>query len=175
MSPVELHRSEPLWLRRARRPWGCKAHLFGRYRLPGLLLVDHDLIALDHIDGIAIDTASILVRYESGDIGNFVVSWGLPPGVTPDGTPDTIFGPHGLIKVGYGITHQEARATQVDGQEELVHKSTQDMYQLEIEDFAQSILTNRSPKTTGQDGKAALAVALAAIESIKTGQPVSVG
>lgn len=140
----------------------------------GLKIARHQP-ALGHIEDIAFDTASILVRYESGDIGNFVVSWGLPPGVTPAGTPDTIFGPHGLIKVGYGITHQEARATQVNGQEELIHKSTQDMYQLEIEDFAQSILTNRSPKTTGQDGKAALAVALAAIESIKTGRPVSVG
>ena len=38
---------------------------------------------LADIREIAYDTASIVVRYASGDIGNFVVSWGLPPGVTP--------------------------------------------------------------------------------------------
>jgi predicted dehydrogenase len=127
---------------------------------------------LGHIEDIAYDTATIVVRYASGDIGSFVVSWGLPPGVTPSERPDQIFGPEGLVQVGFGMSHQEARVTRENGNTEAISISDQDMYQLEIADFARCILEEQPPKTSGEDGKAALRVALAAMESIQTGQPV---
>jgi len=127
-----------------------------------------------HIPEIAYDTASIVVRYASGDIGNFLVSWGLPPGVTPPGRPDQIFGPAGLAEVTYGITHQEVRVRRTGSESERVFSSDQDMYQLEINDFARAILEDRSPQTTAADGQRSLQVALAALESIRTGQAVKI-
>lgn len=129
---------------------------------------------LAHIQEIAYDTASIVVRYASGDIGTFVVSWGLPPGVTPPGRPDHIFGPAGLAEVAYGITHQEVRVSRRGAESELVFSSDQDMYQLEINDFARAILEDRPPQTTAADGKRSLQVALAALESIQTGRAVEI-
>jgi len=135
--------------------------------------IARDRAELGHIDEIAFDTATVTVRFASGDAGTFVVSWGLPPGVTPTGNPDQIFGPKGLVQTFYNMTHQNAQVTKAGGKTEIIADSTQDMYQLEIADFAQSIINNRPPKTTGEDGRLALQVALAALESIQTGQPVS--
>jgi predicted dehydrogenase len=47
------------------------------------------------------------------------------------------------------------------------------MYQLEINDFGRAVLDDRPPATTAEDGKVSLKVALAALESIQTGQAVS--
>ncbi len=127
---------------------------------------------LARIAELAYDTALIVVHYKSGDIGNFVVSWGLPPGVVPASRPDQIMGPKGMISLGYGITHQEAQAHQTGGEPETFSTSNQDMYQLEITDFARAILEDQPPKTTAAEGKAALKVALAAIESMQSGEPV---
>lgn len=128
---------------------------------------------LADIREIAYDTASIVVRYGSGDIGTFVVSWGLPPGVTPPGRPDHIFGPHGLTEVGYGITEQRVRVTRTGAEAEVLASSDLDMYQLEIDDFARVIREDRSPATTVEDGRVSLQVALAALESIETGRVIS--
>jgi UDP-N-acetylglucosamine 3-dehydrogenase len=128
---------------------------------------------LADIREIAYDTASIVVQYASGDIGNFVVSWGLPPGVTPPGRPDHIFGPHGLAEVAYGMTHQEVRVSRSGAEAEVLAASEQDMYQLEIDDFARAILDDRPPTTTAEDGRISLGVALAALESIQSGRAVS--
>lgn len=129
--------------------------------------------ALSHIQKIAYDTASVVVHYASGDIGNFVVSWGLPPGVTPPGRPDHIFGPNGLAEVEYGITHQEVRLSQSGYDSQVIFASDEDMYQLEINDFARAVLDGRPPATKAEDGQSSLKVALAALESIQTGQAVS--
>jgi predicted dehydrogenase len=127
---------------------------------------------LADIREIAYDTASIVVRYGSGDIGAFVVSWGLPPGVTPPGRPDHIFGPYGLAEVAYGITHQEVRVSRSGAEAKVLATSDLDMYQLEIDGFAQAILERRSPTTTVEDGRVSLRVALAALESIRSGRAV---
>ena len=58
------------------------------------------------------------------------------------------------------------------GGTETVFTSDKNMYELEIARFAQWILEDEPFPATGEDGKAALRVALAAVESIKTGQPV---
>jgi predicted dehydrogenase len=46
------------------------------------------------------------------------------------------------------------------------------MYQLEIANFAYSILNDQRPAAGGEEGLMALRVALGALESIETGQPV---
>lgn len=129
---------------------------------------------LAHISEIAYDTASIVVRYASGDVGNLLVSWGLPPGVTPPGRPDQIFGPNGLAELEYGLNHQDLRLLRSGAAPELVAGSDEDMYQLEISDFARAILEDRPPKIGVAEGRDSLKVALAALESIQTGRTVNI-
>jgi UDP-N-acetylglucosamine 3-dehydrogenase len=127
---------------------------------------------LAHIREIAYDTAVITACYASGDIGSFVVCWGLPPGVALPGSPDRILGPNGIIQVEYGLVHQEVRVMRERGGWELISVCEEDMYQLEIAHFGRCVLEDEPPLTVGEDGKTALRVALAALESLETGQSV---
>ena len=130
---------------------------------------------ISHIAEVAIDTATVLVRYASGDTGTFVCSWGLPPGVIPPGGPDTVFGPAGALQLTYGSTHQEARWLREGGEWETIAVCDEDMYQREIASFARCIIEDRPPVAGGAEGRAALRVALAAIESIRVWQACHVG
>jgi predicted dehydrogenase len=130
---------------------------------------------LEHIENVAYDTATVTVRYASGDMGTFFVSWGLPPGVNPAGTPDQILGPKGFVQVSYGAANQSAHVMVEGGAWESVAASERNMYELEIASFARAILEDEPFLAPGEDGKAALRVALAALESIRSGQAVSLG
>jgi predicted dehydrogenase len=138
--------------------------------------VGHKLAAgrpeIGHIRAVAVDTATVVVRYASGDTGTFVCSWGLPPGVVPPGGPDVIFGPAGALHLTYAATHQEARWLREGGAWETIAVCDEDMYQREIASFARCILEERPPLAGAAAGRAALRVALAALESMQTNQPV---
>lgn len=123
------------------------------------------------IPALAYDSAMITVRYRSGDIGHFMVTWGLPLGVNPPEQPDRIFGPCGMAEIAYGVDSQVFRWN-LSGAWETVASADREMYRLEIEAFAAAILDDRPPLTSGEDAKEALRVALAALESIETGQVV---
>lgn len=49
-----------------------------------------------------------------------------------------------------------------------------DAYVAELADFTDSVRTERTPSATGEDARAALAIALAAVQSVATGGPVRV-
>ncbi|MDQ1300359.1 MAG: Gfo/Idh/MocA family oxidoreductase, partial [Chloroflexota bacterium] len=138
--------------------------------------VGHRLAAgrpeISHIREVAVDTATVVVRYASGDTGTFVCSWGLPPGVIPPGGPDILFGPLGALHLTYNMTHQEARWLREGGAWETIAACDEDMYQREIAGFARCIIEDQSPPAGGAEGQAALRVALAALESIRTGQSI---
>ena len=127
---------------------------------------------LASIQTLALDTASLTVRYASGDIGNFVVCWGLPPGANPPERPDQICGPGGLAEVAFGMAHQELRIMREGGQWENISVSDENMYQREIASMACYVLHDEQFPASGEDGLSALRTALAAIESIHTGKPV---
>ncbi len=127
---------------------------------------------IGHIAEVAIDTATLVVRFESGDVGTFVVSWGLPPGVNPPNPRDQIYGPRGLGEVHYAMKHQELLILPEGADWQTLAVSEADMYQREIERFARWILAEEPFPATGEDGKAALRVALAALESIETGETI---
>jgi UDP-N-acetylglucosamine 3-dehydrogenase len=137
------------------------------------LKLGRDRPQLAHIQNIAYDTATIQVRYGSGDIGTFVVSWGLPPAVNPDNVPDQIMGPKGLARIVYGQAHQQADVLGENGVWETISSSRKDMYQLEIARFAEWVLKDRPFPATGEEGMASLRVALAALESARSGQVLS--
>jgi predicted dehydrogenase len=125
-----------------------------------------------HIEEIAVDTATMVVKYASGDIGTFVVSWGLPPKVIPTGNPDQFYGPKGLGEATYNGNRQELRLMREGGAWETLSISHEDMYQHEVAAFARWVLMDESFPTQGEEGRLALQVALGALESIRTGQVI---
>ena len=129
---------------------------------------------LAHISHKALDTATVSVRYLSGDVGNFLVSWGVPPGVVPPPMPEVMLTASGVLHVTFGASHQQASLQREGGDWETIAASDENMYQREILDFAQAILDDRPPLVSGEQGRAALQVALAALESIRTRSPVRI-
>jgi predicted dehydrogenase len=127
---------------------------------------------LAQIRRLAYDTATIVVRYTSGDVGTFALSWGLPPGVTPAGRPDQIMGPEGLAHLTFGVAHQQVEIMQAGGRWSTLFASEDDMYQRQIARFARHVIDDAPFAARGETGLAALRVALAALESVQTGQPV---
>jgi predicted dehydrogenase len=125
-----------------------------------------------HIKHQAIDTATINVKYASGDIGTFVVCWGLPSKVNPNQHHDQIYAPNGLAELYYAASKQELRLMRENGLWQTLSISHQDMYQTQIRSFADWVLKEEPFPATGADGKLALQVALAALESIRTGQTI---
>lgn len=121
-----------------------------------------------HIDQVAVDTATMVVKYGSGDIGTFVVTWGLPPKVTPEGHPDQIYGAKGLGEVYYGRNKQELLFMEEGARRQTVSISHLDMYQNQINAFVRWVLDDEVYPARGEDGKSALRVALSAIESMKS-------
>lgn len=136
------------------------------------LKIAKDRAEISHITEVAVDTATVLVNYASGDIGTFVVSWGLPPKVVPPGNPDQFYGPKGLGQVYYSGNQQELRLMGEGGVWETLSISHEDMYQHEIAAFTRWVLQGDTFPTQGEEGRLALRVALGALESIHTGQVV---
>jgi len=120
------------------------------------------------IPQLAPDTATLTARYASGDLGTFVVSWGLPPAVNPPAMPDQIYGPRGLAEVVFGIQHQHLRWMKEGGEWVTIAECDEDMYQREIAAMARWILEGGDFPATGQDGEAALAAALQGLRAIHT-------
>ncbi len=127
---------------------------------------------LAHISHKAFDTASISVRFWSGDVGNFLVSWGVPPGVVPQPMPEVMLTASGVLHLTFGASHQQASLQPEGGEWETIAICDENMYEREIMDFAQAILHNRPTLVSGEQGRAALQVSLAALESIQTQAPV---
>jgi predicted dehydrogenase len=127
---------------------------------------------INHIAEVAIDTATVLVKYESGDIGTFVVTWGLPLKVNPSQHHDQIYAPLGLAELYYAGNQQELRLMRENGAWQTLSISHQNMYTNQIQAFADWVLEDEPFPATGEDGKLALRVALAALESIQTGQTI---
>ncbi len=61
------------------------------------LVLARDRPELRGLGQLAMDTASLMVRYQSGDVGALTITWGLPPGVSGGGLAE-IWGPKGLIQ-----------------------------------------------------------------------------
>lgn len=118
------------------------------------------------IDDLAIDAADIQVRYTNGHVLSVYVNWGMPDGYEFAG--ELIASPTSLAK-GDG-----KRLTIVlDGQEEVIDKGWADP-EHRIDRFAKAIHGEEELEVTGANGRIALAVSLAAFDSIETGRAVDV-
>jgi predicted dehydrogenase len=136
------------------------------------LTIAADRPEIDFITEKAIDTASIVTRYASGDIGTFVVSWGLPPKVNPPEKADQLYGPKGLGEIYYLRKKQEFRIMKEGASWETISISHQNMYHNQAASFVSTILEGKPLSVPFQAGLDSLRVAQGAIESIQTGQPV---
>jgi len=122
--------------------------------------------------GLGIDDAGLLsFTLSNGIYGTLDTSWSRPPSYTIWGDVKLeILGERGVV---YGDTlHQYVSvASNAAGKTRWAGYGS-DMDAGLMADFVDMIRTGRDPSITGEDGMAAMQVALAAYESARTGQPV---
>jgi predicted dehydrogenase len=116
---------------------------------------------LSMIQEFAIDTASFVVEYQSGDVAGVNISWGTPPNIGAANLEDFI-GPLGVLQA----TGQKVTIITRGG--ETVYEGLQtDLDAAIVHDFAQAIREDREPAVTGADAREALRGSLAVLESIE--------
>ncbi|RXT03746.1 Gfo/Idh/MocA family protein [Ammoniphilus sp. CFH 90114] len=130
-----------------------------------------------HFKELAVDTAIITIEYESGDIGTMTISWGLAKDTQLQANPDRIFGPKGGA-VGYFNTWGRDSGTEVKlyigDQLEVVPLEKRELHKVEFEAFIEALQTN-APEPYGFElGMEMLKLSYAVLESIETGQVVTV-
>lgn len=114
------------------------------------------------------DTANLTVEYASGDIGLISITWGLPRGVTT-GSLEDLMGPDGVINV--QGANQVTLVTKAG--EEVFGELDADMHPKQLNAFAEAIRKDKPVAASAEDGLLALRVSLAVLESIETGEAVS--
>ncbi len=131
---------------------------------------------LQEIKELAYDTASIIVTFASGDIGAINITWGLPSGIRPLRQTEELWGPEGAI-TGLDFSPKEIFILGQKGYKKKITiekgNSLQDSFDLLVEHFVQSIRVDKPLSVTGEDGRRALEVSLAALRSIESGKAVN--
>lgn len=133
-----------------------------------ILATGHPAIA--HFAQLAIDTAVVTLEFESGDIGTFTVSWGLPDGFQLTGRPDRIIGPNGGAE---GAVNEHLKFYEGSRVED-VPLVERDLHAVELELFADAVRGGTPFPTGFREGRQMLAVTEAILRSIDTGQPAPV-
>ncbi|GGD61610.1 Gfo/Idh/MocA family protein [Paenibacillus nasutitermitis] len=141
------------------------------YARGGILAKDR--AELSHIQSLAIDTGIITVEYESGDIAEMTVSWGLPAGFKMGGRTDRIFGPKGGAEGSFNNVTDRLMLYEGGEKEEVPVDRNQNLHQDQFALFAEAIEKGEPAPVSFQAGKEMLAVTLAILESIETEKVVS--
>ena len=121
------------------------------------------------------DTAVVLMEFESGAVGTFTCCWSAKAPKNEEYLQ--IYGPKGSIITTYNGQSLEMRSeTPPPGWQVLssfVFPIDQaGSIKLELADFADSIIMDRQPPITGEDGRKSLELTLATYLSSDTGKPV---
>ena len=123
-----------------------------------------------HMTQLTVDTAVVVIEYESGDVGTFTASWGLAAGSHLRGRPDRIIGPRGGAE---GETNSCLTRFEEDRVEE-VPIERRDLHKVELGLFA-GWIQGGPPYPYGiAEGRQILAVTQAIFDAIDSGQPVPV-
>jgi len=135
----------------------ARGHVFGRGK-PTIAAVED----------FAIDAADIVVTMEGGHVLNVLVNWGMPEGFGSL-TEELIIGPLLSVQTVGGKVHikRGGDTETLDANEGNPPGSS-----VRINDMAEAIHQGRQPEVTGEDGRIALQVSLAALQSIETGEVV---
>jgi myo-inositol 2-dehydrogenase/D-chiro-inositol 1-dehydrogenase len=132
------------------------------------------LVAPDFKEKGLLDTAVVVITFDNGAIGVAEASFAAAYGYDVRGE---VFGSQGMVTVGgaprSSVVHSTStgrRADTVRGDVELFGPA----YAAELGEFTDAVREGRPPAVTGSDARRALALALASVESVKTGGPVLV-
>lgn len=132
------------------------------------------LVRPDFKDHGLLDTAVVTIRFDNGALATAEANFQAVYGYDVRGE---VFGSAGMLTMGDlrrtpltsydsdGITAESVRYDQ-----DLFHGA----YVAELADFTECVRTGRAPAVTGEDARAALSIALAAIQSVTTGGPVRI-
>ncbi|OXY91281.1 Gfo/Idh/MocA family oxidoreductase [Streptomyces diastatochromogenes] len=130
------------------------------------------LVRPDFKDRGLLDTAVVTIRFDNGALATAEASFQAVYGYDVRGE---VFGSAGMLTLGdirrthltsYGAEGIAAECVTYD--QDLFH----DAYVAELADFADSVRSARTPTATGEDARAALTIALAAVRSVQEGAPV---
>jgi len=133
----------------------ARGHVFGRGKE-----------RLAPVEDFAIDAADITVEMTGGHVLNVLVNWGMPEGFSGI-SEELIIGPSLSVQtVGKELRIKRGSEMEIlDASEGNPPGSS-----VRINDMAEAILNGRQPEVTGEDGRIALKVSLAALQSIETGE-----
>jgi myo-inositol 2-dehydrogenase/D-chiro-inositol 1-dehydrogenase len=132
------------------------------------------LVAPDFKDAGLLDTAVVVITFDNGAIAVAEASFSAAYGYDVRGE---VFGSEGSVSLGdaarTSLVHQTSSGRHVEtvrGDVELFR----DAYTAELVEFTDAVRSRRTPAVTGEDARRALVLALASIESVRTGAPVPV-
>ena len=109
------------------------------------------------------------ITFQSGAVAHVESTWMDPGGFR---TMFDIAGSEGLLEFDSRKTPALRTATAESTILEPSLSGLEDPYYLELSDFLNAVTTGTQPPVTGEDGLASLKIALAALESAKTGQVI---
>jgi myo-inositol 2-dehydrogenase/D-chiro-inositol 1-dehydrogenase len=132
------------------------------------------LVEPDWRDRGLLDTAVVVIRFDNGAVATAEACFEAAYGYDVRGE---VLGSGGMAQMGdgrrTGMTFSDAAGRSVEtvrGDQELFA----DAYTAELTAFADAVRTGGASPVTGEDARAALAIALAAAESVRTGRPVRI-
>ncbi|MBC7632059.1 Gfo/Idh/MocA family oxidoreductase [Aeromicrobium sp.] len=132
------------------------------------------LIRPDFRDAGLLDTAIVVIRYDNGAIATAEASFAAAYGYDVRGE---VFGSAGMVTAGDGSS-TSMRLFDVEGRTAATARGDVelmvDAYTGEFVEFANAVREGRPPSVTGDDARAAFAIAQACIESMQTGLRVRV-
>lgn len=122
-----------------------------------------------------LDTAVVVIKFDNGAIATAEASFSAGYGYDVRGE---VFGSAGMATIG-DVARNSMRYHSRDGR----HADTvrgdvelfRDAYTAEFAEFADAVRNHREPAVTGRDARRALTLALASVESVRSGLPVSLG
>jgi len=132
------------------------------------------LVEPDWRDRGLLDTAVVVIRFDNGAVATAEACFEAAYGYDVRGE---VLGSGGMAQMGdgrrTGMTFSDAAGRSVEtvrGDQELFA----DAYTAELAAFADAVRTGGPPPVSGEDARAALAIALAAAESVRAGRPVRI-
>ncbi|WP_432519182.1 Gfo/Idh/MocA family oxidoreductase [Kineococcus sp. SYSU DK006] len=130
------------------------------------------LVAPGFKDAGLLDTAVVTIRFDDGAIATAEASFSAAYGYD---VRAEVFGSAGMLTVGSPVGTAPVRYDAAGSHAATVRSDVElfaDAYTGEFEEFTAAVRERRTPAVTGRDAHRALAIAMACIESVRTGQPV---
>jgi myo-inositol 2-dehydrogenase/D-chiro-inositol 1-dehydrogenase len=132
------------------------------------------LVAPEFKDAGLLDTAVVVITFDNGAIAVAEASFSAAYGYDVRGE---VFGSAGMVSVGEGASTSLVHATAAGRQVDTVRGDVDlfgDAYAAEFVEFADAVREGRRPAVTGEDARRALLLAVASIESMRSGGTVPV-